>query len=141
MSASAAISSSVSKSFRSIPAAVKAASVGAKTVNGPSAWSAVTKSALASAATRLSWSPVSWALAGISLVSSADTLSGVTEINRQATIRNALIRFMGLGVILEYITRGFLPKRRGICIRAHPRQFAAIGCILRRDLTWPVHRF
>ena len=51
MSTSVAFSSSVSKEARSIPAAAKAASVGAKTVKGPSACSAVTRSAWARAAT------------------------------------------------------------------------------------------
>ena len=51
MSTSVAFSSSVSKEARSMPAAAKAASVGAKTVNGPSACSAVTRLAWASAAT------------------------------------------------------------------------------------------
>ena len=52
MSASVAFSSSVSNDARSIPAAAKAASVGANTVKGPSACSAVTRFACARAATR-----------------------------------------------------------------------------------------
>ena len=52
MSAKVAISSAVSKESRSIPAAVKAASVGANTVNGPSACRADTRSAAVNAATK-----------------------------------------------------------------------------------------
>ena len=66
MSASVAISASVTKVSRSIPAAVNAASVGANTVNGPSACRAVTRSALARAATREVWIPVPVATVGMS---------------------------------------------------------------------------
>ena len=58
MSASVAIDSLSLKVFRSIPASVNAWSVGANTVNGPSACSADTKFALASAATSESCTPV-----------------------------------------------------------------------------------
>ena len=52
MSVSVASPASVVNSERSIPAAVKAASVGANTVNGPTPCSVSTKLAWASAATR-----------------------------------------------------------------------------------------
>ena len=58
MSTRVAFSSSVSKVVRSIPAAAKASSVGAKTVNGPSPCRAVTRSAWTKAATRESCIPV-----------------------------------------------------------------------------------
>ena len=79
MSTSVAFSSSVSKEARSIPAAAKAASVGAKTVKGPSACSAVTRSAWARAATNESCSPVFCAFVGISSDSSAATI-GLRDI-------------------------------------------------------------
>ena len=66
MSARAAISSSVSKVDRSIPAAANASSVGANTVNGPSACSAVTRFACVSAATSDAWMPVDAAVVGMS---------------------------------------------------------------------------
>ena len=66
MSASAAISSAVSKVERSIPAAVNASSVGANTVNGPSPCNVVTRSALVNAATSESWTPVPVAMVGMS---------------------------------------------------------------------------
>ena len=62
-----------------MPAAAKAASVGAKTVKGPSACSAVTRSAWARAATSESCSPVFCAFVGISSDSSAATI-GVRDI-------------------------------------------------------------
>ena len=141
MSARGAFASSVKKFDRSIPAAAKAASVGAKTVKGPSAWRAATRLACYRAATRLPWEPVACALAGMSWVSSADTLRGVTEIKRQATIRNTLIRFIVRGVVSEYIYRSFLPMRKEICIRGHLLRFAAIGCILPHGRTEQVPRF
>ena len=79
MSTSVAFSSSVSKEARSMPAAAKAASVGAKTVNGPSACSAVTRLAWASAATSESCCPVFCAFVGISSDSSAATI-GLRDI-------------------------------------------------------------
>ena len=79
MSTSVAFSSSVSKVVRSIPAAAKAASVGAKTVNGPSASSADTRPAWVSAATRESCWPVFCAFVGMSSVSSAATI-GLRDI-------------------------------------------------------------
>ena len=66
MSARVAFSSSVSKVDRSIPAAAKASSVGANTVNGPSACSAVTRFACVRAATRELWIVVALAVIAIS---------------------------------------------------------------------------
>ena len=66
MSASAAISSVVSNVERSIPASVKAWSVGAKTVNGPVPCRVVTRSAFDRAATNEAWTPVPCAIVGIS---------------------------------------------------------------------------
>ena len=91
---SVAFSSSVSKLARSIPAAVNAASVGAKTVNGPAPCRVATKSACVNAATSESWTPVAAALVGISSVSSADTLSGSVEISRLAKMRDVKILFI-----------------------------------------------
>ena len=79
MSTRVAFSSSVSKEARSIPAAANAASVGAKTVNGPSPCSAVTRSAWSSAATRESCCPVSCAFVSMSSDSSAATI-GLSDI-------------------------------------------------------------
>ena len=69
----------MSKEARSIPAAANAASVGAKTVNGPSPFSAVTRSAWFSAATRESCCPVFCAFVGMSSDSSAATI-GLSDI-------------------------------------------------------------
>ena len=66
MSLRVAFSSSVSNADKSIPAAAKASSVGAKTVNGPSACSADTSPAWDNAATRESCAPVFWAFVGMS---------------------------------------------------------------------------
>ena len=66
MSARVAFSSSVSNVDKSIPAAANASSVGAKTVNGPSACNAETSSAWDRAATRESCTPVFWAFVGMS---------------------------------------------------------------------------
>ena len=66
MSASVAISSSVTNALKSIPAAAKAASVGANTVNGPSACRAVTRFAALNAATNDVCIPVAIADVGMS---------------------------------------------------------------------------
>ena len=66
MSLRVAFSSSVSNVERSIPAAANASSVGAKTVNGPSACNADTSPACDKAATRESCTPVFWAFVGMS---------------------------------------------------------------------------
>ena len=66
MSVRVAFSSSVSNEERSIPAAANASSVGAKTVNGPSACRAETSPACESAATRESCTPVFCAFVGMS---------------------------------------------------------------------------
>ena len=58
MSVKAALPSSLSSAARSIPAAVNASSVGAKTVNGPSPWRVVSSSACTTAATSAVWIPV-----------------------------------------------------------------------------------
>ena len=96
MSTSVAFSSSVSKEARSIPAAAKAASVGAKTVNGPSACSADTKFACVSAATSASCSPVLCAVVGMSLDSSAATI-GLRDI---APMVNVTYIPMMIGMII-----------------------------------------
>ena len=62
-------------------------SVGAKTVNGPSPWSVVTRFAWVSAATRESWTPVAAAVDGIYSVATAYTRIGSVEIIRLAKIR------------------------------------------------------
>ena len=79
MSARVAFSSSVSNVVRSMPAAAKASSVGANTVKGPSACSAVTRLACARAATSESCTPVLCAFVGISSASSAATI-GASDI-------------------------------------------------------------
>ena len=66
MSVRVALPSSLSSAARSIPAAANASSVGAKTVNGPSACKAETSPACESAATRESWAPVFCAFVGMS---------------------------------------------------------------------------
>ena len=66
MLAKAVLPSSVSRASRSIPAAAKASSVGAKTVNGPSPCRVVTRSAWASAATRELWIVVALAVIAMS---------------------------------------------------------------------------
>ena len=66
MSLRVAFSSSVSNADKSIPAAAKASSVGAKTVNGPSPCRVVTRSAWASAATRELWIVVALAVIAMS---------------------------------------------------------------------------
>ena len=88
ISTSVAFSSSVSKDARSIPAAVKAASVGANTVKGPSPDNVETRPAWANAATKESCTPVPTALVGISSVSSATTIGDITRL---AVISKAII--------------------------------------------------
>ena len=106
MSTSVAFSSSVSKEARSIPAAANAASVGAKTVNGPSACKAVTRFACASAATRESCSPVFCAFVGMSSDSSAATI-GLRDI---APMVNVTYIPMMIGIIALV----FMPFRLSI---------------------------
>ena len=62
MSVSVSLPFSVSSAARSIPAAAKAASVGAKTVNGPAPCRVATRSAWARAATRELCIVVAWAV-------------------------------------------------------------------------------
>ena len=102
MSTSVAFSSSVSKVLKSIPAAVKASSVGANTVKGPSPCNVLTKSACTKAATNESWTPVFCALVGMSSFSSATT-AGVTR--RLAVTSKAItetLRFIATPHDLEY---------------------------------------
>ena len=74
MSVSVALPSSLSSAAKSIPASVKAWSVGANTVNGPSPSSVATNSACVSAATNESCDPVFAAFVGMSSVSSATAI-------------------------------------------------------------------
>ena len=62
MSTSVALPASVSREARSIPASAKAASVGAKTVNGPAPCRVATSSAWARAATSELCIVVAWAV-------------------------------------------------------------------------------
>ena len=62
MSVSVALPSSVSREAKSIPASAKAASVGAKTVNGPAPCRVATSSAWARAATSELCMVVAWAV-------------------------------------------------------------------------------
>ncbi len=66
MSLKVALPSVVVKSARSMPASAKAWSVGAKTVKGPGPWRVAKSSAWITAATKLSWMPVDWAVEGMS---------------------------------------------------------------------------
>ena len=79
MSTKVAFSASVSNVDKSIPAAVKAASVGANTVNGPVPCSVVTRFAWARAATSDVWIPVPVAVVGISLSVDAIVKSATIE--------------------------------------------------------------
>ena len=94
ISTSVAFSASVSNVDKSIPASMKAWSVGAKTVNGPLPCSVETRPACVSASTRIPCSPVADALVGMSSVAPAETPSGNVEINRLAKIRVASALFM-----------------------------------------------
>ena len=113
MSTRVAFSSSVSKEARSIPASAKAASVGAKTVNGPSACSAVTRSAWESAATRASCSPVFCAFVGMSSVSSAATI-GLRDI--APMVKVTYIPIMIGMIILVFISQGVFNPLMNECL-------------------------
>ena len=69
---------------------MKAASVGANTVNGPSPARVETSPAWDKAATRESWTPVPAALVGISSASSAATIGDITRL---VVISKAIITF------------------------------------------------
>ncbi len=108
MSTNVAISSSVLNESKSIPAAVNASSVGAKTVKGPSPESVVTKSARSRAATSESWTPVPAALDGMSSWAVRWSATAAGEANNMAVSSRAVsagLAFMSRPHFREHIYR------------------------------------
>ena len=141
MSTSVAFSSGVSNSAKSIPAAANAASVGAKTVNGPSPCRVSTSPACVSAATNESWTPVAAAFVGISSDSSAATFSGRVVINRLAKMRDAIARFMDVMHHSPYLNNCYPKAVKTVNgIHRHLLLYGAVDCILQRGHYVLVHR-
>ena len=120
MSFSVALAVSLSKSSRLMPAAAKASSVGAKTVNGPSPWRVSVRLTWSRAATSESCTPVAAALSGMSFVSSAAALKATVENARQATKMSVCARFMHQRLVQHYLRWGFFQgvhgPRAGSCL-------------------------